>query len=276
MKIKNNIELSKISSIGIGGTAKVIYYPETLDDAKLLFKKFGRNIGIIGSGTNIVFEDGLHTRPYLSTVELDGLDERENELFLECGYNSSKLVELSIDKEISGFIPLYGIPGTIGGAISGNASATANSIFDIIKSVETINPDGSMNIENEFTPTYRNGNIRNFIYGITFKKIKGRKEQLLKEKYLIVEKRKNQPSGRTCGSVFKNPENNYAGILIEKAGLKGYRICDLEISKVHGNFFINNGKANYNDFIEMINIVRNRVLKLFGIELLLEIKVFKR
>ena len=276
MKIKNNVNLSKISSIGIGGTAKAIYYPETLDDVKSLFKKFGGNIRIIGNGTNIIFEDGFHTRPYLSTVELDEFDERESELFLECGYNCSKLVELSVDREISGFTLLYGIPGTIGGAISGNASATANSIFDIIKSIETVSFDGSMNMENEFTPTYRNGNIKNFIYGVTFKKIKGKKEQLLKEKYLIMEKRKIQPKGKTCGSVFKNPDDNYAGMLIEKAGLRGYRVCDLEISKGHGNFFINNGKANYNDFIEMINTVRNHVLRLFGIELLLEVKVFKR
>jgi UDP-N-acetylmuramate dehydrogenase len=117
---------------------------------------------------------------------------------------------------------------------------------------------------------YRNSNIDFPIFEALLR-IEGKFDPELDRR--LKELRKNQPKGPSLGSVFKNPPGDYAGRLIEKAGLKGVRIGGMEVSPFHANFFINRGGGTFEDMVQLIRLVRERVLERFGVKLELEIKV---
>ncbi len=275
MKIKRNVPLNRMAYIGIGGSAETVFFPENRDEAAELILKFGRGLNIVGGCSNCIFEDGTHTRPFLSTVFLKKLRYGAF-IEAECGLPSQALNAFARKKGLRGFTALTGIPGTLGGALNGNATASSDSIFDILTKAEVIGLDGKVRSLTHFSPGYRTGNIEGFIYSAMFRIVQCDRSSLDTMIKDILRKRRTQPGGRTCGSVFKNPPGDHAGRLIEVCGLKGRKSGGLEISREHANFFVNKARARFTDFIELLDTARNTVKEKFGIELEPEVKIIRR
>jgi UDP-N-acetylmuramate dehydrogenase len=168
---------------------------------------------------------------------------------------------------IGGLEFLAQIPGTIGGTIRMNGGVKGWEIGKRVIAVRGV--DGWIDGE-RLRFEYRNSNIDFPIFEALLR-IEGKFDPELDRQ--LKELRKNQPKGPSLGSVFKNPPGDYAGRLIEKAGLKGVRIGGMEVSPRHANFFINRGGGTFEDMVQLIRLVRERVLERFGVKLELEIKV---
>ena len=193
--------------------------------------------------------------------------------------NVGKLVRESVKNNLKGLENLVGVPGTLGGALIMNAGAWGGEVSNCLESVELLYPDNQLvtllKSEIDFgyrTSSFKNGSILlSAIFDLTLSD-----ENLIKDQSQIAQsgRKDTQPLNyRSAGSVFKNPsKDNPAGMLIDKAGLKGTHRGDAEISEKHANFFVNHGKANAEDIVFLIRLARKTVEKKFGINLELEVK----
>jgi len=187
-----------------------------------------------------------------------------------------------LKRGFSGLEFFVGIPGTLGGAVVMNAGWRGDSISKIVKKVTAFHPEeGVREFSNEECRfTYRGSRFRggeDIILEAEFELeeceasvARGRIKSILAER-----KKKFPLQYPSAGSVFKNPPGDYAGRLIEAAGLKGKRVGDAEISEKHANFIINRGKARAKDVLDLIDLARSAVKEKFGVDLELEIEIWK-
>ena len=185
----------------------------------------------------------------------------------------------ALEKAIAGFEFLSCIPGSIGGGIRMNSGCYGKDISSLLVSVQAMDLNGKVRIihNKDIKFTYRGCDIdENLIFiSATLKGAKDNKLNIEKNiNNLVKRKKKDQPSKiKTCGSTFKNPEKNKAWKLIKESGCSGMKIGDAYISEKHCNFFINKGSARSEDLENLINQVKNKVLKNTGINLELELQI---
>jgi UDP-N-acetylmuramate dehydrogenase len=193
------------------------------------------------------------------------------------GVNLQRLIKFCSDNNLSGLEALSGIPATVGGAIVMNAGAFGKNISDRLVSVETLY-NGKINkyYKDQCKFGYRTSRFlgkKEVIVSATFKLVETEKELILAGIEAYKDLRKSiQPTGRSCGSVFKNPSGTTAGKLIDSLQLKGYKIGGAKISTEHANFIITEGKATATDVKKLIDYVKKKVLDAFNIELKEEIE----
>ncbi len=190
------------------------------------------------------------------------------------------VVKQTAEQGLSGFEHLAGIPGTIGGAIFGNAGVKECSISDNLIKIEIIDFDGNKKIldRKDINFEYRKSGLENCVITRAFFKLKNAdKNDILINISQELEKRKNtQPAGvKNAGCVFKNPKNDSAGRLIDSLNLKNYNIGEIEISSKHANFFINKNKGTAKDMLALIEYVKKKVFEKYNIELETEIRIVK-
>jgi len=278
-----DVDLRKYSTFGIGGLARAVLRVGTYKEL-LSFIEWANNRRVryipIGKGSNVLFADEgfdgiiLMLDGYFKTVTIIGEKVKAG-----AGALLSALLNKIKRAELSGLEFCAGIPGTIGGAVWGNIGLKKECIFDVIESVEGISLDGKKVIlRKENVPySYRNSGLKDAI--VTFANFCFVKKptQYIDEKIKwYKEQRKNQPIGeKSAGCIFKNPEADFAGRLIEKSGLKGLRIGDAQVSEVHTNYIVNKGQAKAKDVIGLINTIQKEVKNKFNIELELEIKIIR-
>jgi UDP-N-acetylmuramate dehydrogenase len=281
--VKKNISLKNYTTFRIGGKAKYFFVAknrEQLFFAILTAEKNKLPFFILGGGSNILVSDkgfnGL-----IIKVGNNNWALRKNKIFGGAGVNLSKLVNIAKENNLSGLEWAAGIPGTLGGAIYGNAGAFGVSMKDIIKSVEVFDTKKGKTVllENQKCKfSYRdsifkkNKNLIIISAEITllkssYKKITKRINEFLE--YRINFQPLNFPS---AGSVFKNPQRKSAGELIEKANLKGTMVGGAKISEKHANFIVNSKNAKSKDVENLINLIKKTIKKNFGIILEEEIQ----
>jgi UDP-N-acetylmuramate dehydrogenase len=278
MEIKENILLSIFTSIKIGGRARYFCEPGDIGELReaLVFARTKKlPIFILGGGTNIIVKDSGYAG---LVIKLSGgfrnIERRENILSAGGGALLSSLIQTAISFGLSGLENLSGIPGTVGGAIVGNAGAFSSQISDHLTVVNILTKDGEEQVIKEPKFLYRNSNLRDkiILQGDFFLKpnVSWRMEEQRKQ---ILEKRSlSQPIGKkTAGCIFKNPAGISAGELIEKTGLSGFRVGDARISEKHKNFIENMGNARAVDVFQLINIIREKVYALHKINLTEEV-----
>ncbi len=280
-KILWNEPMKKHTSFGIGGPALAVMYPEDEFDLSNLLKTAKKkkiNIYFTGSGSNILVNDkGFNGFVISLSKSFKKIDILKNKVFCESGVMMGSFVKKCTSNNLTGMESLIGVPGTVGGAIKMNAGAWGMEISNYIKKIKMMNSDGEI-IElekNEIEFGYRFSSIKNdLIISSNFEFKNSNPENIKKLKLKASNNRKNsQPlKFRSAGSVFKNPKNFSAGYLIDKAGLKGVRVGDAEISKKHANFFLNLGNASSNDIVKLILLTKKKVKEKFDINLELEIK----
>ena len=275
--------MKKHTSYGIGGPAEAYVIPKDSDDLLRILNYAQEkllSVHFIGSGSNLLVSDngirGLVISPKKSFKEIKF---NENLVFAQSGAMLGSLVRKSTKRNLTGLETLIGVPGTIGGALVMNAGAFGSEISNSLRSVSTIRRDGKL-IKREASQinfSYRSSTFKKdeFILSATFELSEASEDKINKKKEIASKGRKtNQPlKYRSAGSVFKNPEGDFAaGYLIEKVGLKGYKIGNAQISDHHANFFVNHGGAKAKDIMSLIKISKEKVYKKFKINLELEVK----
>jgi UDP-N-acetylmuramate dehydrogenase len=282
--------MMKHTSLRIGGPADVFAIPQDIPSLKnmlIILKRQGIPFLPLGSGTNVLIRDeGIEgvviSLMYFRKIEIISEDERNVNVYVEAGTPLQRLVQFSKEKGYSGIEGLAGIPGSVGGAICGNAGAFGYEMKDVLSFVSMMDAEGyikELRAEDiEFG--YRRSSIPLdellLSAEIILKKdkkenVSSRIENFLKMKW------ESQPiSEPSAGCVFKNLSGLSAGRLIDEAGCKGMRVGDVEVSRVHANFFVNKGKARASDFIKLMENVKSRVKETSGIELEPEIRIVGR
>ena len=283
MKYIENANLKQYNTYKINTMASFMYEPESVEEIKDLLKNLrDKNIKyyILGGGSNVILPNENFVGAIIK-LALKDLEIKDDIAFVGAGYNLNSFIKKTIDGGYTNLANIYGIPGTVGGAIHGNAGANGSEIFDDLVSVlvlqdEDVKLINAHNIEHSYRYTTFKGN-NDIILGGVFKLEKGDTKKAWKIINENLEKRKNsQPlEYPSAGSVFKNPESLSAGKLIDECGLKGYKVGGAQISKKHANFIINLDNATSSDIISLIEIVKEKVKKEKGIDLELEQEIVK-
>ncbi len=285
---EEGILLSKLTTFRIGGAADVVIEPENSDElARLLVFLNGAEIPwfILGAGSNVLFHDAGFKGAIIRMNRMNDLSIKLNgsemvKIIAGPGLPLSKLVNEGCSRGFTGLEELWGIPGSVGGAAAVNAGAGAVCMGNLLTRIALIEPSGVEKVidKGQIKFGYRKLNLPkdSIINRLEMTFAKADSEIVVNNLEKAKRRRKqNQPIGAaSAGCVFKNPDpNNPAGLLIDKAGLKGFTRGGAVISPSHANFIVNTGGATAADVRYLINLIRNGIKADHGIELELEIQI---
>ncbi|MCR8679803.1 MULTISPECIES: UDP-N-acetylmuramate dehydrogenase [Campylobacter] len=250
------IDFSKYSSVKIGGIFEVELIDETSEFDGVM----------IGGANNILISPNPPKMGILGS-KFDYIKLKNGVLKIGAKTSSAKIYKFAKDNNLGGFEFIKKIPGTLGGLITMNAGIKEYEISQNLKCVST---SKGLKSSSECEFRYRGSNIDGVIFEANFEITKEFDDEL--SDYLN-QKRNNQPNGASFGSCFANPKGDYAGRLIEAAGLKGFRIGGCGFSHKHANFLINYGGGTFEDALNLINLAKERVWEMFGISLRCEVVI---
>jgi UDP-N-acetylmuramate dehydrogenase len=288
-RLRVNEPLSAHTSYRIGGPADLFVTVESQDElcrVVALAKESQVPYFLLGAGSNILVSDEgirglvIENRVRGSRFEIRGEGAI---LWAEAGAFLKDLAGESVRRGLAGLEWAAGIPGTVGGAVVGNAGAYGGYVSDVLTQVAILRADGDIEVlrVEEVRFGYRTSRFKaaNRERGATMPVILAAQFKLQPESVEVLQERvaeytrqreARQPSGPSAGSVFKRTVQYPAGFLVEQAGLKGKRIGDAQISPKHANFIVNLGQARASEVKALMDMARDAVLKQFGIELELE------
>lgn len=286
-EVYKDFPLKNASSFKIGGNADFYAMPKSIDELFNLIElaeEKSLKYKIIGNGTNLLFMDDGYRGLVISTKRINEIERfGERGVLVSAGVPLGVLTNLAKEAGLSGLEFAVGIPGSVGGAIVMNAGAGGGDMSSVVKSVTILEAGGIRVLEKEKLEFgYRSSYFLSHPSSIilfaelelldfeTREKIEERMQQHLKRRSLT------QPKEPSAGCVFKKVGEKSAGELIEKAGLKGFRVGDAEVSRVHANFIVNTGSATSKDVLKLIKIVKAKVFEQFKEELELEIEIIDR
>lgn len=267
--------------MGVGGRAAFLCDIFDLESLKRIIrwlKQIGIDYMVIGSATNIIFSDQGYPGVLL---RLGGTFKRlwidRGDLMVGAGMELANLIQRSLRMGYGGLEPLYGIPGTVGGAIKGNGGAFGKAIGNFVERIWVIDKNGEemMLFKDKIGFSYRSTNLDPglAITSAELKLSKG-KARIMRAENFRKRRLKKMPEGKSAGCIFRNPEEGSAGRIIEECGLKGHHIGGAFISDKHANFIINDGSAAFNDIMRLIRLIKSKAASR-GIDLELEVNVVK-
>jgi len=283
-EIMEGVPLRDYTSLRIGGPCDIMVSPKDPYSLKLLLEFLKRNsidYFVLGGGTNIVVSDEgfrgvVITLRHWQRIEPVQSEVDEVTIFVLSGTSVGMLLSYARDRGLSGLEGLVGIPGTVGGAVVGNAGAFGYEFLDVVDRI-TIISETAMDVikKDDISYGYRQTSINSPVIAVHLKLRKADPEDIkTKMKEFLAEKKRTQPLDMlSAGCVFKNPQQAPAGKLIDEAGLKGYRIGDIQVSEKHANFFVNLGKGTAEQFVRLMETVIERVHQRFSITLEPEVKL---
>jgi UDP-N-acetylmuramate dehydrogenase len=277
--------LAPYTSARIGGPTDVLLtvnYAEELADAMQLIWEHNLPYYILGGGSNVLVSD----KGFRGVVVLNRAKEVRFEtgdqptVWCEAGVVIANLAKRCATKGLAGLEWSAAVPGTVGGAVFGNAGAFGGDMTHNLIWTEMLTKNGREKFTLEQmgygyrTSVLKRGDVQGIVLSALLKLKNSTKEEVsVKIDQFSGRRKATQPPGASMGSMFKNPEGDHAGRLIEAAGLKGTRIGNAEISTVHGNFFINHGKTKAEDIRALIHLVQNTVKEKFNVRLELEVEL---
>ena len=280
--IERKVDLSGKTTYQFGGYAE--YYLDFSEDNEEILQECSSltdNIYILGNGSNIAFSDKGYPGLVIKSSKTGIRNLTDNSIEVFSGTPMPEISRYCLDKSFSGAEFMIGIPGTIGGGLAMNAGSYGNSVFEsgIVSKIYSYNfksNSTSITDPEDLNYGYRlvEGLGEEFIYKVelAFNLVD---PKLIKEKHTeyLLHRKETQPSGKyNAGSVFKNPPGNYAGQLIENAGLKGYSVGTVSISEKHANFFIAEKNAKSTDLYNLVQHVKNIIEENFSVSLEEEIR----
>lgn len=285
--IKIDEPLSKHTTWRIGGPAELFVEPSTKAGLIKTFEIIRENQlpwRIIGRGSNIlVSDDGLKGITIKLAAGMDALDIKDELVTVGAGYPLVKLATVLSRQGLSGLEFAGGIPGSVGGAVFMNAGAHGSDISAIFVKCLVLFEDGRLEwlAHKDMDFAYRTTKLQEqnaICVEAVFKLQKGDRTEIVSKMQANKDYRKqSQPySFPTCGSVFRNPLPNYAGNLIEEAGLKGYQIGGAQISELHANFIVNIDSATSKDVLDLIAYVKKKIYDKNQINMETEVELFDR
>jgi len=274
-------KLAKYTSWRVGGEADRLYIPADKSDLELFITELTTNEPVfwLGLGSNLLIRDGgirgtvINTRAKVKQMQLLS----DTTVYVECGVPCAHVARFCSEHDLSGAEFLAGIPGTMGGALKMNAGAFGVETWDLVDSVEIISVGGKAVQRNvdEFEVGYRTVDgvgAACFLSTVLILNKGVSQASQKKIKKMLARRITTQPTHLpSCGSVFRNPANDFAARLIEESGLKGYAIGGAEVSEKHANFIVNTGNAKAADIEQLIEYVQTEVEKQRGIKLHTEV-----
>jgi UDP-N-acetylmuramate dehydrogenase len=281
-RITLNASLAPYSWFRVGGAADVLFTPQDEEDLAAFLKALPVDIPllIIGLGSNLLVRDGGYRGAVVRLGKGFSDIKIETPLRIHAGAGAAdvKVARLAAEAGIAGLSFLRGIPGTIGGALRMNGGAYGGEVKDVLVQARALDRQGNTHTlsRNDMAFTYRHcGADEGLIFThAVFEGTQGDPQTILAQMNEITQARSStQPvNTRTGGSTFKNPEGHKAWELIDKAGCRGLRRGDAQVSELHCNFLINHGAATAGDIEALGEEVRKRVFDNSGVELQWEIK----
>ena len=275
-KIINNADIKGFCTYKLSGKIKKVVYPEDEQELWNIIKK-SEKYQVIGNGSNLIFThdyDGV----IIKLDKFDNLDIDGEFVTVSAGYSLPKLSLVLASKGLTGFEFASGIPGTIGGAMYMNAGAYGSAMSDVVVNAQVLDTEtGKVKklMVNELLFGYRKSifSDRRFIcLSATMKLCAGDKDEILSLIKSRQDKRMEmQPlEYPSAGSVFRNPDGDYAGRLIEEAGLKNKHVGDAYVSTKHANFIVNKGSASGEDVKRLAMMIQKEVKDKYDIDLIQE------
>ncbi len=280
IEVKENYEIKNLTTFKVGGNVKQIYFPANQQEFVYLLKTI-KNPLILGGGSNVIFSSQGYDGVVISTIKMSQIFVRGTKILVECGVKGPFASQTAYNSSLSGFEFMIGFPGTLGGNIFMNAGAHGQNISDTftkaclydLKTKEVVYFEKEQMKFGYRTSILQNG--RYILLGAEFDLKKNSQEVIKELMDRNLEFRKNiQPSLATpnAGSVFKNPENDSAGRLLDKAGVKSFEINGVKVWKKHANFIVNTGDGTSEDILELIYRMYKQVKDTYTIELEPEVR----
>ncbi len=275
-----NKPLSSLSTLGIGGPAKLYAEVREVKEMQAVLahcKTHQLNFFILGKGSNCLFDD-LGFNGCVIHNKIDFLHTSDHQFHVGAGYSFSRLGTQTAKLGYGGLEFAAGIPASVGGAVFMNAGANGAETKDFLYSVDFVDENGILTTysKEELSFAYRYSSFQNkkgAIVGATFS-LKFAEEARTKQITIINTRQKTQPySDKSAGCVFRNPEQQSAGKLIDECGLKGLTIGKASVSTLHANFLINQNEATALEFKELIQKVKAAVHEKTGTELECEVRM---
>ncbi len=274
--IKENQPLSPLTTLGTGGTAEFFAQPDSVSQLQEVIRAAKSiPVYVIGGGSNLLVPDGLIPGLTISTRKLDAVSWRGT-LSAEIGAGLSLpgLVKTLRGRNIGGLEFSAGIPGTLGGGISGNAGAGGKGICDYVDTLNAVDSSGDLVAygRGDFDYSYRRCSVSGVIIVSAVMSWNGESwNESAYDDFLA--RRKSQPvKFRSAGCTFKNPEGYSAGKLLDECGCKGLRVGGAVVSDIHANFILNAGNASSRDVTELSELCAKRVYESTGVKLEPEIR----
>lgn len=285
-----NEDMKKHTTFKIGGPAECFIKIKTKEELKEILNIAKENkipVTILGNGSNILVLDGgiegitlTIQIEYINIENSNKSNENIYEIHVGGGYKLSKLAQICLKNEISGFEELSGIPGTIGGAVSMNAGAHGKEMKDIVEKIKCVDINGN---EKEFSNEEANFEYRKSIFKgnsyivteVVLNLEKGKKDEIKAkmDEYAQYRKTKQPIEYPSAGSTFKRGKDYITAKLIDDAGLKGYSIGDAVVSTKHSGFVINKGNASAKDVLDLVKYIKDTIEEKFNKQIELEIEV---
>lgn len=286
--------LERYTSARVGGPADALVEIETADElaqtAGLLWRE-GLPWILLGGGSNLLVSDaGVRGVVVVNRARRVSFAETGEPplVWAESGANFGLISRQAAVRGLAGLEWAGGIPGTLGGAVVGNAGAHGGDMAGSLTVAEILHHDPNVQ---EGMPDRESWPVDRLDYAYRTSRLKRLPRQAVvlaatlrlerstpqavqaRLDELVAYRHRTQPPGASMGSMFKNPSGDYAGRLIEAAGLKGMRVGGAEISTLHGNFFVNTGRATAAEILSLIKVARESVYERFGVNLELEIEL---
>jgi len=276
--LKVRADLSEYTTLKIGPVIRDFYVVNNENELKALSFRFRGRFYLLGCGSNLLVSDSGLSRPVLklgpgfSFCRAIGTD---NLVEVGAGTRLANFLKFCIELGLSGIESHCGIPASIGGLIRMNASCYGNQISDYVRTVEAFDVNqGILSFSGEeISFGYRNSSLADKVIlkiSLKLKKSKTVKNRL--KAFILKRKASQELASANCGCIFKNPEGNSAGYLLDSCNLKGIKRNEAMISLKHANFIVNTGKASYNDVDYLIKLMKDSVYKRYSIILEEEIQ----
>ncbi len=275
--------MARHTSWRVGGPARRFYRPADTEDLAVFLAQLDPDEPLLwlGLGSNLLVRDGGFAGTVIATQgRLAGLTQvKPKGIRAEAGVACAQLARFAARLGLSGLEFFAGIPGTVGGALAMNAGAFGSETWCWVEQVETMDRRGVIRYRrpDEFSVGYRRVEAMEgeWFLAASFGLREGDVEASLSQIKTLLDKRgTSQPIGLpSCGSVFRNPPEDFAGRLIETVGLKGHRIGNAEVSPKHANFILNLGEAKAADIEALIQLMQEKVEQASGIRLQTEVKI---
>lgn len=283
IKVEKDQLLSDYTSFKIGGKAKLFVTVNNNEELSKVLKICNANkypVLILGNGSNLLISDkGINA----VVIKMEGNFKEikmltKNTIYCGAAVTLSKLCSYALKNSLTGLEFAWGIPGTVGGAVFMNAGAYGGEMADVISKafhIDSKGDKGELKLE-DLNLSYRHSiykDNKSVVTGVTIQLKEGNKKEIKNKMDTLMQRRLDKqplefPSG---GSVFKRPEGNYAGTLIEKCGLKGKTVGGAQVSEKHAGFIINIGNATCDDVCSLIKIIQETVYNKTGYNLEREI-----
>lgn len=282
--VRENEPLAPFTWFRIGGVAEFFAEPTTVEELSTLVQRCHQqdvSLKLLGGGSNILVRDegvpGLVV--HLTAAEFSGISVQGQLVTAGGGAKLGHVISATVREGLAGLEQLVGIPGSVGGALRGNAGTQNGDIGQWTQSVTVMTQDGVQVVRgrDELRFAYRRSNLDDpVILSAEFALETGDSRELTKRmQTLWILKKSSQPTGnQSTGCIFKDPGGVSAASLIDSAGLKGTKVGEAEVSEQHPNFIVANPGATSSDVLRLIDLVQGRVAERLGVELEMEIQIW--